>query len=57
MPAVKRPDDEADRLAALLDLGILGTDHTVEFDIFPSLAKNLLSTPMAAVSLVDGERQ
>ncbi len=57
MPAAPVPDDESERLAALIALDIVGTGRTAEFDIFPILARSLFSTPIAAVSLVDDDRQ
>lgn len=57
MPAAPVPIDETERLAALIALDIIGTERTAEFDIFPTLAKGLFSTPIAAISVIDGERQ
>lgn len=57
MPAAPLPENENERLAALIALGIVGTERTTEFDIFPALARTLFSTPIAAVSLVEKDRQ
>lgn len=57
MPAASVPADENQRLAALIALDIIGTEPAVEFDIFPILAKSLFSTPIAAISLIDKDRQ
>ena len=57
MSAAPTPIDESERLAALIALEIVGTERSAEFDIYPVLAKRLFSTPIAAISLVDGERQ
>lgn len=57
MPPAQLPDDEGERLAALLALRILGTEHTTEFDIFPGLASKLFSAPISAISLIDKDRQ
>jgi len=57
MPAAVELNDEHKRLAALIALNILGTEHTADFDIFPALASQLFSTPIAAISLIDRERQ
>lgn len=57
MPPAAMPINEDGRLAALIALDILGTERTTEFDIFPLLAKGLFSTPIAAISLVDKDRQ
>ena len=57
MPEVPLSENESERLAALIALGIVGTERTAEFDIFPALARNLFSTPVAAISLVEKDRQ
>ncbi len=51
------PTDENARLAALIALDIIGTERTAEFDVFPTLARSLFSTPIAAISLIDEDRQ
>ncbi len=48
---------EGQRLAALHALGILDTPPTAEFDAITQAAAQLLSTPIALVSLVDQDRQ
>lgn len=50
-------DDEQARIAALHDYGILDTPPEATFDRLTNLAKVLLKAPMAAVSLVDVDRQ
>ena len=57
MPAAPMPFDEDKRLAALIALDIIETERTAEFDIFPTLARSLFSTPIAAISLIDENRQ
>ncbi len=57
MSAAPQSENENERLAALIALGILGTEPTSEFDIFPALARTLFSAPIAAVSLVEKDRQ
>lgn len=57
MPAAPPPENESERLAALIALGIIGTERTTEFDIFPVLAQTLFSVPIAAISLVEESRQ
>ncbi len=57
MSAAVKLDDEDKRLAALIALNILETERTADFDIFPGLASQLFSTPIAAISLIDKERQ
>ena len=51
------PQYELNRQAALQALNILGTERTIEFDIFPEIASQLLSTPIAAISFIDTNRQ
>ena len=57
MKPAQKPDDEGERLAALIALHILGTERTTEFNIFPGLASRLFAAPIAAISLVDSDRQ
>lgn len=57
MPAAVVPPDEAERLAALLSYDVLDTSHEEAFDDLARLAANLCGTPVAAVSLVDTDRQ
>ncbi|MDP3064581.1 MAG: PAS domain S-box protein [Chloroflexota bacterium] len=52
-----RPPDEAKRLQALHELGILDTPPEERFDRITRLAKRLLDVPIALVSLVDSDRQ
>ncbi len=56
MSAAPLSENENERLAALIALGIVGTERTAEFDIFPALARTLFSTPIAAISLVEKDR-
>jgi diguanylate cyclase (GGDEF)-like protein/PAS domain S-box-containing protein len=51
------PIDEADRLAALRKYAILDTDPEAVFDSLVELASYICQTPIAAISLVDEERQ
>jgi len=48
---------EADRVAALLETGLLDTPAETSFDGITYLAKMLMGTPMSAISLVDQTRQ
>lgn len=48
---------EADRLAALRRYSILDTDPEQRFDDLALLASQICGTPMALISLVDGDRQ
>jgi signal transduction histidine kinase len=57
MTAAPLPQNEADRLAALLSYEILDTLPEQVFDDLTRLAANLCGTPIAAVSLVDADRQ
>ena len=49
--------EEADRLAALRQYGVLDTTPEASFDDLATLAARICDAPMAAVSLVDAERQ
>ncbi|HEX8911700.1 MAG TPA: diguanylate cyclase, partial [Humisphaera sp.] len=51
------PADEAGRLAALRGLDILDTPPERDFDDVAALASAICGTPVALVSLVDGDRQ
>jgi hypothetical protein len=51
------PLDESERLAALHALNILDTPANALFDSLVTLASNLFNVPVAAVTLVDRERQ
>jgi PAS domain S-box-containing protein len=48
---------EAQRLASLRRYGVLDTAHEVEFDDLTALAAAACDAPIAAISLVDSERQ
>ncbi|WP_250038005.1 GAF domain-containing sensor histidine kinase [Paractinoplanes maris] len=48
---------EEQRLATLRDYGVLDTDPENDFDDIAVLAAQLCRTPIAAIALVDGERQ
>jgi hypothetical protein len=54
-PAI--PENESDRLAELVDLGILGTEAEEVFDGLTKLAAFICGTPISLVSLVDADRQ
>ena len=51
------PPDEADRLAALKDLGILDTEPEKEFDRLVQLASAICQAPMGAITFIDSQRQ
>jgi PAS domain S-box-containing protein len=51
------PENEADRLAALRDLGILDTAPELAYDELCALAAHICQTPVALISLVDEDRQ
>jgi diguanylate cyclase (GGDEF)-like protein len=52
-----RPDNEAVRLAALREYGILDTPLEKDFDDITYLASLIAGTPIAIVSLLDEDRQ
>ncbi|MDQ2687759.1 MAG: diguanylate cyclase [Armatimonadota bacterium] len=52
-----KPDNESERLAALHALNILDTLPEEAFDDLTRLAAHICGVPMAAVSLIDDERQ
>ena len=51
------PDDEAERLVALRALNVLDTPAEERFDRITSLLARLLNVPIAAVALIDSDRQ
>lgn len=51
------PGHEQERLAALINYNILDTDPEAEFDGMVQLASAICETPIAAISLVDRDRQ
>lgn len=51
------PFNEQERLAALQKYGILDTEPEVAFDAMVHLASYICQTPIAAISLVDEQRQ
>ncbi|MBC7469596.1 MAG: sensor domain-containing phosphodiesterase [Ramlibacter sp.] len=51
------PPDEADRLAALEDLGILDTEPEKEFDRLVQLASAICQAPMGTITFIDSQRQ
>jgi signal transduction histidine kinase/CheY-like chemotaxis protein/PAS domain-containing protein len=57
LPASRIAWTEQDRLAALLDTGLLDTSPEQAFDDIVLLAKTVCNTPVALVSLVDDDRQ
>jgi diguanylate cyclase (GGDEF)-like protein len=52
-----RPDNEAARINAVLDLKILDSGPEPEFEAIARLAARLFGTPMAMVSVMDDRRQ
>lgn len=57
MPAAEPHENEQQRLKALRALGILDTVHEDAYDNIAQLAAELCGTPIAAISLVDEDRQ
>lgn len=51
------PPNESERLAALINYGILDSDFEETFDRITRIAANIFAVPIALVSLVDGSRQ
>src|SRR5262249_52101477 len=54
---VPLPANETERVAALRDLGILDTPPELPYDELSALAAYICQTPIALISLVDGDRQ
>lgn len=50
-------DDETQRLAALMETGILDTRAETDFDDIAALAADICDAPIAMVSMVDADRQ
>jgi GAF domain-containing protein len=57
MPPAPIPPNEAQRLAALRSYDVLDTACEDSFDTIARLAARMTGSPMAFVSLLDGERQ
>jgi diguanylate cyclase (GGDEF)-like protein len=57
MQAPAIPEDEGTRVDTLYDLRILDTEPEERFDRLTRLAKRLLQTPIAIISLVDENRE
>ncbi|MCL4209966.1 MAG: PAS domain S-box protein [Phycisphaeraceae bacterium] len=57
MPPAPLPDNEADRLSALLALNMLDSPREADFDDLTALAAHLCDAPIAVISLVDSNRQ
>jgi GAF domain-containing protein len=51
------PNDESERLEALHSYGILDTLSEPSFDDIALLASEICGTPIAAISMVDADRQ
>lgn len=51
------PEDDRQRLAALVELGILDTPAEARFDRITRIARDLFGVPIALISLVDERRQ
>ena len=57
MTPAELPRDEAQRIAALIECGVLDTEAEQDFDDLTSLAAELFGVPIALVSLIDTNRQ
>lgn len=51
------PPDEAERLAALINYGVLDSDFEESFDRVTRVAAHLFQTPISLISLLDEKRQ
>ncbi|MBC7953679.1 MAG: GAF domain-containing protein [Rhodospirillaceae bacterium] len=51
------PPNEAERLAALINYGILDTEFDESFDRITRIAATIFGVPIALISLLDGQRQ
>jgi diguanylate cyclase (GGDEF)-like protein/PAS domain S-box-containing protein len=57
MPAAKEPDNEEQRLTALLHLNVLDSEPEEEFDALIRTAALACNVPIALISLIDTDRQ
>lgn len=57
MSSYRLPSDEPARLAALYAMSVLDTPPEEQFDRLTRLAAHLFNVPMAAVTLIDSDRQ
>jgi signal transduction histidine kinase len=57
MKAAPEPENESDRLQALLEYKILDTDFESDYDHLTSLAAYICETPTSLISLIDPKRQ
>jgi diguanylate cyclase (GGDEF)-like protein len=57
MEAPKIPENEAERMAALEKLNIVDTPIQENFERITRITKSLFNVPIAAFTLIDGERQ
>jgi diguanylate cyclase (GGDEF)-like protein/PAS domain S-box-containing protein len=57
MPSASVPDNEQERLAALLECDVLDTPPDPLFDSITTLAAQVCDAPVALVSLIDRQRQ
>ncbi|NNF53979.1 MAG: GAF domain-containing sensor histidine kinase [Acidimicrobiales bacterium] len=57
MMAPELPDNEQERMAAILDLEILDTEREAVFDRITRLASHIIDTPVFLITFVEGDRQ
>ena len=57
MTALPLPANEAERLVALAETQLLDSEHEAVFDAIVALAASICNVPMAAITLIDRDRQ
>jgi GAF domain-containing protein len=57
MKSAPTPDNEAERLAALMSLNILDTPPEERFDLITKQAKEYFKVPISTISLLDKDRE
>ena len=57
MRTYKLPDNETNRLEALVSYNILDTPPEIDYDEITQLAATICNCPISAISLIDEDRQ